>query len=40
MSMHLKAAGVSGRYHTKFCLYHLVSRGIRSSYDNSVPISG
>ena len=31
---------VSGRYYTKFCLYHLVSKGIRSSYDNSVPISG
>ena len=31
---------VSGRYYSKFYLYHLVSKDIRSSYNNSVPISG
>ena len=31
---------VSGRYYSKFYLYHLVSKDIRGSYNNSVPISG
>ena len=31
---------VSERDYSKFCLYHLVSKDIRSSYNNSVPISG
>ena len=31
---------VSGRYYSKFHLYHLVSKDIRSSYNSSVPISG
>ena len=35
-----KAHIVSGRYYSKFYLYHLVSKDIRSSYNNSVPISG
>ena len=31
---------VSGRYYSKFYLYHLVSKDIRSTFNNSVPISG
>ena len=36
----VEAGYVSGRYYSKFFLYHLVSKDIRGSYNNSVPISG